>query len=48
VGQRPPNSEADCASRFPPEDIVMLREALLGGVSRELLRHVTIPVLISH
>jgi nucleotide-binding universal stress UspA family protein len=25
-----------------------LREALLGGVSRELLRHMTVPVLMSH
>jgi nucleotide-binding universal stress UspA family protein len=25
-----------------------LREALLGGVSRELLQHVTVPVLMSH
>jgi len=25
-----------------------LREALLGGVSRELLQHMTVPVLMSH
>jgi len=25
-----------------------LREALLGGVSRELLEHMTVPVLMSH
>jgi len=25
-----------------------LREALLGGVSRDLLRHMTVPVLMSH
>jgi nucleotide-binding universal stress UspA family protein len=25
-----------------------LREALLGGVSRELLRHMTVPLLMSH
>jgi nucleotide-binding universal stress UspA family protein len=25
-----------------------IREALLGGVSRELLRHMTVPVLMSH
>jgi nucleotide-binding universal stress UspA family protein len=25
-----------------------LREALVGGVSRELLEHMTVPVLMSH
>ena len=25
-----------------------LREALIGGVSRDLLRHMTVPVLMSH
>ena len=25
-----------------------LREALIGGVSRELLEHATIPILLSH
>jgi nucleotide-binding universal stress UspA family protein len=25
-----------------------LREALIGGVSRELLQHMTVPVLMSH
>jgi nucleotide-binding universal stress UspA family protein len=25
-----------------------LREALLGGVSRELFHHMTLPVLMSH
>jgi nucleotide-binding universal stress UspA family protein len=25
-----------------------LREALIGGVSRELLEHMTIPTLLSH
>jgi nucleotide-binding universal stress UspA family protein len=25
-----------------------MREALLGGVSRELLEHMTVPVLMSH
>jgi nucleotide-binding universal stress UspA family protein len=25
-----------------------LREALIGGVSRELLEHMTVPVLMSH
>jgi len=25
-----------------------LREALMGGVSRELLEHMTVPILMSH
>jgi len=42
-------------ARWPPELLVtgcyhhsQLREALIGGVSRELLQHMTVPVLMSH
>jgi hypothetical protein len=43
VARRRSGCRHDCGRRLPPSH---LREALLGGVSRDLLDHMTVPVMI--